>query len=153
MSKQESSSARDGEVPFRILPRVTDQNRHFWTGGEQGELRFLCCNVCGKLIHPPVRLCPDDLSTDVEPAAVSGRATIATYTINHQPWMPGPELPYVVAIVEIEEDPSVRLTTNVIDCAPEEVRVGMPVEVVFEKHPDGEDAVWIPLFRPQRTEA
>ena len=134
--------------PFRVLPRVTDQNRHFWTGGEHGELRFLRCRDCGKLIHPPVGICPGDHSTNVGPEAVSGRARVATYTVNHQPWMPGPELPYVVAIVEIEEDPTVRLTTNVVGCAPGDVYVGMPVEVVFEKQPDGDDAVWIPLFRP-----
>ncbi len=134
--------------PFRVLPRVTDQNRHFWEGGEHGELRFLRCRKCATIIHPPVGVCPRDHSTDVAPEAVSGRASVATYTINHQPWMPGPDLPYVVAIVEIEEDPTVRLTTNIVGCRPEEVFIGMSVEVVFEEQPDGEGAVWIPLFRP-----
>jgi len=146
-------SRSDSPPPFRVLPRFTDQNRHFWTGGEHGELRFLCCRRCGMIIHPPVRLCPKDHCTKVEPEAVSGRARVATYTVNHQPWMPGPELPYVVAIVEIEEDPAVRLTTNIVGCAPEEVHIGMPVEVVFEKHADGDDAVWIPLFQPAQGDA
>ena len=139
--------------PFRILPHVTDQNRHFWTGGEGGELRFLRCGDCGTYIHPPVGVCPKDHSKNVHPEAVSGRARVATYTVNHQAWMPGPELPYVVAIVEIEEDPTVRLTTNIVGCKPEEVKIGMAVEVTFEKHTDGEDAVWIPVFQPVGGEA
>jgi uncharacterized OB-fold protein len=77
---------------------------------------------------------------------VSGRATVATFTVNHQPWIPGFDPPYVVAMVEIEEQPSVRLTTNIVGCRPEEVRIGMPVQVLFEHHDD----VWIPLFEPAR---
>jgi uncharacterized OB-fold protein len=63
--------------------------------------------------------------------------------------MPGPELPYVVAIVEIEEDPSVRLTTNIVNIEPGDVRIGMPVRAVFEHHADDDEGdVWIPLFEP-----
>jgi uncharacterized OB-fold protein len=136
------------KVPFRILPRVTDRNRHFWTGGGHGELRFLRCRDCGTYVHPPAPLCPRDHSKRLEPEAVSGKATVATFTVNHQPWMPGPELPYVVAIVEIAEQPDVRLTTNIVHCAPGEVRIGMPVRVVFEHHPDAGGDVWLPLFEP-----
>lgn len=136
--------------PFRILPRITDLNRPFWTGGEHGELRFLRCGDCGTRLHPPVPVCHVDHSKNVHPEAVSGRATVATFTINHQMWMPGPELPYVVAIVEIEEDPTIRLTTNIVECEPGDVYIGMPVEVVFERQPDGDGAVWLPLFRPRR---
>jgi len=141
-------SAVDDEVPFRILPKVTDRNRFFWTGGAQGELRFLRCRSCGTWIHPPLPMCPACHSKDVVPEAVSGRGRLHTYTVNHQPWMPGPELPYVVAIVEIVEDRSVRLTTNLVRCPIDDVRIGMPVRVVFEHHDDGADGVWIPLFEP-----
>lgn len=134
--------------PFRILPLVTDANRHFWTGGEHGELRFLRCRACREYVHPPQPLCPRCYSRDLAPEAVSGRATVATFTVNHQAWMPGPELPYVVAIVEIVEQPSVRLTTNVVGCPPDDVRVDMPVRVVFEHHADPDGDVWIPLFEP-----
>jgi uncharacterized OB-fold protein len=140
-------------VPFRILPALNERNRHFWQGGECGELRFLACEDCGTLIHPPAPLCPRDHSKRLAPRAVSGRATVATFTINHQMWMPGPELPYVVAIVEIEEDPTVRLTTNVVGCAPADVHIGMPVRAVFEHHPDDRGDVWIPLFEPDRERA
>ena len=91
------------EQPFRLLPRITPENEHYWTGGAQGELRFLRCTGCGHYLHPPQPLCPECLSRDLEVAAVSGRAELHTYTVNHQPWIPGFPPPYVVAIVEIPE--------------------------------------------------
>src|SRR5689334_9344462 len=130
-------------TPFRILPRIDDRNRFFWTSGADGRLRFLRCQDCGYFVHPPTPVCPKCHSKDVAPEAVSGRATVATYTINHQPWMPGLEPPFVVAIVEIEEQPDVRLTTNIVNCAPEDVRSGMPVTVLFEHHPDEPDDVYL----------
>lgn len=141
------------ELPFRILPHVTDTNRHFWTSGEDGRLRFLCCEECGYFVHPPAPVCPRDLSKRLVARPVSGRATVATFTINHQAWMPGPELPYVVAIVEIDEQPSVRLTTNIVNCAPADVRIGMAVRVVFERRSDRNGDVWIPLFEPAELDA
>jgi uncharacterized OB-fold protein len=132
------------DKPFRVLPRVTSDNEHFWRGGEMGELRFLRCSSCGYLVHPPAPVCPLDLSRDLAPHTVSGRATVVTFTVNHQSWYPGLDPPYVVAIVEIEEQPDLRLMTNVVNCEVEKVRVGLPVRVTFEQHDD----VWIPLFEP-----
>jgi len=134
--------------PFRVLPRLDDTNREFWTGGAHGELRFWRCQDCGFYLHPPQPICPIDRSKRLAPEAVSGRARVASYTINHQPWMPGLELPYVVAIVEIVEQPSVRLTTNIVNCEPGAVRIGMPVRVVFEHHADPDGDVYLPLFEP-----
>jgi uncharacterized OB-fold protein len=133
-----------GDAPFRILPRVNDENRFFWTSGEDGRLRFLRCDQCGFFVHPPSPICPKCLCKRLTPTAVSGRATVATFTVNHQPWIPGYDPPYVVAIIEIEEQPSVRLMTNIFGCAPDDVRIGMPVQVAFEHHDD----VWLPLFEP-----
>ena len=132
------------DAPFRVLPRVTDQNRHFWTGGAVGKLQFLRCRPCGTWVHPPAPLCPACLSRDVVASAVSGRARVLTVTLNHQPWVPAPDHPYAIAIVEIEEQPGLRLMTNVVNCPPEAVTIGMPVRVVFERHDD----VYVPLFEP-----
>jgi uncharacterized OB-fold protein len=136
------------DPPFRILPKLTDWNRDFWTSGERGELRFWRCQDCGFYIHPPQPLCPQCHSKNMKTEAVSGKATVASYTINHQPWMPGPELPYVVAIVEMPEQAALRLTTNIVNCPPDQVTVGMPVRVTFEHHPDPDGDVYIPLFEP-----
>ncbi|MCZ6782395.1 MAG: OB-fold domain-containing protein [Proteobacteria bacterium] len=129
----------------RILPLVTPENEHFWRGGADGELRFLRCRACRTFVHPPAPVCPECLSFDLAPEAVSGRAELLTFTENHQPWIPGFDPPYLVAIVEIEEQKGLRLTTNLVNCATEDVRIGMPVRVVFE---DVGDGVHLPLFEP-----
>ncbi len=134
--------------PFRILPRVTPENEHFWRGGRDGELRFLRCGACGYWIHPPAPVCPVCLSRDVAPEAVSGFGTIHTFTINEQLWIPTFDPPYVVAIVELAEQEGLRLTTNVVGCAPDAVHVGMAVRVRFEHHDDNGYEVWLPLFEP-----
>lgn len=133
------------EPPFRILPALTPESEHFWTGGAHGELRMLRCRPCGTWIHPPAPLCPACLSRDRAVAALSGRARVVSYTVNHQAWIPRFPPPYVIAIVELPEQTGLRLTTNVVGCAPEDVRIGMPVRVVFER----QDAVYIPLFEPE----
>ena len=134
----------EADQPFRILPRITPENEHFWTGGAEDELRFKRCRSCGYYIHPPAPRCPTCLSKELEVAAVSGRATVLTYTVNHQPWIPGFPTPYVVAIVEIEEQPGLRLMTNLVNCPIDAVRIGMPVRVRFEAR----DGVYLPLFEP-----
>lgn len=134
------------EQPFRLLPRITPENEHYWTGGAHGELRFLRCGACGHYLHPPQPVCPECLSRDLEVAAVSGRAELLTYTVNHHPWIPGFPPPYVVAIVELAEQKGLRITTNVVNCEPDQVRIGMPVRVLFEERED----VWLPLFEPDR---
>ena len=131
-----------------VLPELTDRNRHFWQGGECDELVFLRCQDCGYYLHPPIPVCPHDQSKDVRPEAVSGRATLASYTINHHPWMPGFETPYVVAIVEFPEQTGLRLTTNLVNCPIEKIRIGMAVRVVFRHHEDERGDVWVPLFEP-----
>jgi uncharacterized protein len=130
--------------PFRVLPAVDDATRPFWTGGEHGELRILRCQACGLWLHPPGPVCPRCLSTDLAPEAASGRAVVHTYTINHQPWYPGLDPPYVVAIVALPEQEGLRLTTNIVGCPPGDVRIGLPVRVTFERYDD----VWLPMFEP-----
>ena len=130
--------------PFRILPRLTQENRFFWTSGADGRLRFLRCQTCRDYVHPPTPICPHCLTKTLAPEPLSGRATVASYTINVQPWIPGFDPPYVIAIVEMEEEPAVRLTTNIVGCAPDDVHIAMPVQVTFEQYDD----VWLPLFQP-----
>ena len=139
----------ENDPPFRVLPKLTETNRDFWTGGERGELRFWRCQEDGYYIHPPQPICPRCHSKHMRTEAVSGRATLASFTVNHQAWMPGPELPYIVAIIEIEEQPDVRVMTNLVNCRPEDAKIGMPVRVVFEHHGDPDGDVYIPLFEPE----
>jgi uncharacterized protein len=128
---------------FRLLPRLDDENRFFWTSGADGRLRFLRCQDCGEYVHPPGPVCPICLSRDMAPEPVSGRATLVASTCNVQQWIPGSD-PYLIGLVAIEEQESVRLTTNLVDVELEDVEDGMAMEVVFEHNDD----VYLPLFRP-----
>ena len=124
------------------MPRLDATNRDFWTGGEQGELRIYRCRDCAGFIHPPRPVCNHCLSDNVGPAVVSGRGKVATFTINHQPWMPGMEVPFVYARVELDDAPGVFLSTNIVGCPVGEVGIGDAVRVRFLQQED----VWIPLF-------
>jgi uncharacterized OB-fold protein len=128
-------------------PQVNDDNRAFWTGGADGVLFIVRCNACGYWIHPPSPRCPQCLSEDVEPTPVSGRARVYTFTINERHWVPGLEVPYVIAIVELEEQEGLRLMTNIVGCPPGEVAIDMPVQVQFQER--GEE-VFVPMFAPQQ---
>jgi uncharacterized OB-fold protein len=136
------------EIPeLRILPEVTKRNEHFWHGGEHGELRILRCQACGYWLHPPSPVCPRCHSKDLAPEVASGRATVHTFTINHQPWYPGLRVPFVLAVVDLPEQDGLRLTTNIVGCPPEDVRIGMPVTVTFQHYDD----VWLPFFTPEAS--
>lgn len=133
------------DKPFRLLPAVGPDNAHFWQGGAEGELRFLRCTACGTYVHPPAPVCSACLGREFAVEAVSGRARVHTFTVNHHPWVPGFDPPYVVAIVDIEEQEGLRLTTNLVGIEPDAVRIGMAVKVCFEEREDG---IFIPLFEP-----
>jgi uncharacterized OB-fold protein len=133
-------------TPMRQLPALEMGSRFFWESGADGVLRILRC-TCGRFQHPPLPRCPVCGSTNLEPARVSGRGKVATFTLNYQPWRPGLTLPYVFAAVELEEQSELYVFTNIIDCPPEAVQIGMSVEVVFEHHAD----VYLPLFHPRVT--
>lgn len=128
----------------RILPDPTWESREFWVGGEDGALLIHRCRSCGRYFHPPAPACFRCRSMDVGPEPVSGHARVAAFSINVHQWLPGFTPPYVVAIVELDEEPDVRLTTNIVDCDVDSVHIGMAVTVMFERWDD----VWIPVFGP-----
>ncbi len=134
----------NGAAPFRVLPSYTEDEAAFWHGGEHGELRIQHCNDCKRWNHPAVPICPHCLSRNVAAKPVSGRGTVYSYTINVQPWNPTFAHPYVIAVIELEEQADLRIVSNVYDCAVTDVQIGMPVTVFFEHWDD----VWLPLFRP-----
>lgn len=127
----------------RAMPAITEMNAHFWKGGADGQLHLLRCGACQYWIHPYAARCPACRSDKIAPEPVSGRATVAGFSVNHQMWQPDVPVPYVVAIVELEERADLRLMTNLPRIPIEEVRIGLPVKVYFEPQHDG---VFVPLF-------
>ena len=139
------------EASGRVLPELTELTEFFWKSGEDGKLRFQRCSGCGELRHPPSAVCPYCRSQEWSAAEVSGRGVVAGFTLNEQLWIPSFPPPYLIAIVAIEEDDRIRLTTNLVNVAPDDVFVGMKVRVTFECHPDPDGDVYIPLFEPDES--
>ncbi|MDB5715696.1 MAG: DNA-binding protein [Sphingomonadales bacterium] len=129
-------------APIRILPELTPENTPFWTGGERGELMIVHCDACDHAIHPPEVICPVCLSRSVTPRAASGTGIIHSYTVNHQPWLPNLPVPYILAVVDLDNEPGVRLTAELLDVQPDSVGIGQKVKVAFLPVED----VWIPQF-------
>ncbi|QUT06767.1 Zn-ribbon domain-containing OB-fold protein [Sphingobium phenoxybenzoativorans] len=127
------------------LPVLTPETEAFWTGGREGKLMIMRCAQCTRRHHPPSPVCPHCYSERVAPEAVSGRAKIASFTVNHQKWLPDMKVPFVIAIVELDEQPDIRITTNIVNAPPETINIGQSVQVLFEQHDD----VWLPLFQPE----
>ena len=127
------------------VPGIDDVNRPYWEAAKRHELIIQKCRECGHYRYPPGIICPHCVSDDLEWAKVSGRGTIFTWTVFHKVYHPGftGEVPYAVVAVELEEGP--RVTSNLVDCALENITIGMPVEVVFE---DITQELSLPKFRP-----
>lgn len=127
----------------RKLPALEPDSAFFWLSGEDGKLRIQRCADCRKWQHPPFPRCTSCGSEAVGPEVVSGKARVAAYTINYEPWVPGLEVPFVFASVELEEQAELYVFTNIL--APvESVKIGMPVSVSVQQQED----VWLPMFSP-----
>ena len=132
-------------MTFQPLPAINEGNAAFWGAGANGSLQINRCRDCRTWYHPPAPVCPECVSINVGAERGDGRAVLAAYTVNHQPWAPEMEVPFVLAIVELVEQAPVRLMTRLVDCLPDDVHIGMPVIVHFQQV---EVDVWLPLFRP-----
>jgi uncharacterized OB-fold protein len=129
------------------LPAVTEDGAPYWEGCRQGQLRVQRCTACGTFRFPPSVLCAGCLGESHEWVALSGRGIVYSFIIVHRPQHPAffADAPYNVVIVELEE--GVRLHSSVVECANEELRIGLPVEVMFDKV---DDEVTLPRFRKRR---
>jgi uncharacterized protein len=127
------------------LPRVDEESRGWWEALARHELYVQRCRDCGTLRLPPRALCTKCLSGAVEWQRATGRGTVYSFTVTHQNQAPGfrESLPYVLAIVELAEGP--RIMTNVVECPVDQVRIGMPVEVVYD---DVTPEMTLAKFRP-----
>jgi uncharacterized OB-fold protein len=122
----------DARAYRKPLPRIDEESRGFWEALARHELYVQRCRACGTTRYYPRAVCPQCLSSDTAWVRCSGRGRVYSFTVTHQNQAPGfrDELPYVLAIVELDE--GVRMMTNIVDTTPEQVRIGMEVEVVFD---------------------
>ncbi len=131
------------------IPSPTAATKAFWSGCADRKLFFRKCTQCAKF-HAPTRYACSCGSTDLSWTEMSGSGTVFSYTIVHR--APDPafknDLPYVIAIIEMDEGG--RLMSNVIDCDPNSVVIGMSVQAVFEIVSEG---IGVPKFRPQTVKA
>ncbi len=127
------------------LPAINEDAQLYWDGCRANELRAQRCSGCGHLRWPPSVLCPECLAEGGEWVKLSGRGKIYSFIVIHRPQHPAffADAPYNVAIVQLAEGP--RLHANILDCPIQELRVDLPVEVVFEKV---NDEVTLPKFKP-----
>ena len=132
----------------RALPGIDDENAYFWRSGGSGRLQIMRCGNCRLWLHPPGPVCRRCRSRALAPEPVSGHASVSRFTVNHQQWRPDLDVPFVIASVELDEQPGLFVTTNIVDCEPGDVHRGMRVTVRFEPMDD----VWLPLFTPDVKE-
>ncbi len=136
-------------APQRPLPEPNKFTRFYWEAAKRHRLAILRCLDCGTFIHPPKPSCRACRGQNLAPHEVSGRGRVYTFTKTHYVYHPAfaQQAPYVVALVELEEDPGVRIVSNIVECPADQVSIGMLVEVVFD---DLTPEVTLPQFRPRR---
>jgi len=129
------------------LPVIQPYSQGFWDGTKQHKLMVQHCNDCGANIFYPRRDCPECWSQNLAWIEASGRATVYTYSVTLEgvEEMFREDLPIILAWIDLPE--GVRMHTNLVDCDPEEVEIGMEVEVVFR---DVTEEITLPYFRPVR---
>ncbi|NUS93680.1 MAG: hypothetical protein HOQ36_14955 [Nocardia sp.] len=135
-------------TPAKPLPLADDITAPYWAAAREHRLSVQFCRGCDHFVHLPAAFCPRCTSTDLIWRDVSGHATLYSYTVMHDAPAPGfaDSLPYLVGIAELDEQPGLLITADLLEVAPEAVRLGMPLEVTFEEL--APDSV-VPQFRPR----
>ena len=129
------------------MPAANAETAGWWDAAAAHRLVVQRCTACGRLRHPPGPVCPACRSSGSEWKAVAGTGTVYTFSIVRQAFISSLQdrLPYVVAVVELDGAPGIRIVSNVVDVDAEEVSVGMAVDVVWE---DMGPELALPRFRP-----
>lgn len=137
-------------VYTKPLPRINSDNRPFWEGCREHVLKIQKCLNCGFLRWPPAFLCPRCHSLENQWVACRGKGVVYTFAVYHTTFYSGfeGELPYVVAIVELDEGPN--MMTNIIGCDTSEVHCGMKVEVTWI---EAAEEITIPVFSPSAVKS
>lgn len=149
MATETTPAAAPASTPAgmeRPRPLPIPVTRPFWDALARGEVLLQHCAACGTWVYYPRIRCPHCLSDDLPWERVRGTGTVYTFTIGRQPTHPAfaDDVPQLIAVVELDEGP--RLTTTLVEVAPEDIVVGMAVEPVFDA---GDDGITLLRFRPK----
>ncbi len=127
------------------LPTISGETKPYWDSARRGQLMIQKCDSCAEYQFYPRGICANCWSNDIKWHQASGKGTVWTFTVTYQNRTPGfaEDVPYVLALVELEE--GVRMFTNIVECEPRHVKIGMAVEVTFVQ---ANDQISIPYFKP-----
>ncbi len=128
-------------------PAADAETLQWWQAAAEHRLVVQRCDRCSHLRLPPAPVCPKCRAFESDWQELSGRGELYTYTVIHRPVAPDQDLPFIVAVIELEGADGVRMISNLVDVDPETLEVGLRVEVVWEDM--GPDLA-IPRFRPVR---
>jgi uncharacterized OB-fold protein len=133
--------------PVLTSPLADERTQPFWDAANKEQLVAPRCAVCGKFRMPPTRFCANCLSMDLEYPPLPGTGTVFTFIIVRHPLNPNAShyVPYVPAAIDADGAPGMRFISNVVECEPEDVKIGMRVKVVWN-HVN--DALTIPFWAP-----
>lgn len=140
----ESKNTKSESEPSKPVPTPNPETQPFWEQCAQRKLSVQECAACGHKQHYPRLLCTACSSTKVAQIAVSGKGSIASFTVNRVPVSSAfsQDVPYAVALVELEEGPTMMANITTDDLAA--LHIGMAVEVHFEERGD----ITLPQFKP-----
>lgn len=126
-------------------PPISELTEPFWEATREHRLLLQWCNGCDTAVYYPRELCPSCLYADLGWREAAGLGQVYSYNVMHRPGTPfmADRVPYVIALVDLEE--GARIVTNVVNCDPADVQVGMAVRVTWEGLPDGRS---LPVFEP-----
>lgn len=118
------------------IPLKTQDNRPYWDAADQHELVIQTCESCTEAIHPPGPSCPHCGSEDVgwQKLGSDIEGTVYSYIVSYRPFLPGfqNDIPHIIAQVELAQNPKVKIIGNILKCEPEDIKIGMPVKMIWE---------------------
>lgn len=128
---------------MRPAPAISRDTAFFWEGLKQGELRIQKCQQCKKLHHPPLTRCSNCGAYDLGHQVSTGAATLYSFVEPYHPVVPFMRHPYIVGLVELDE--GTRLISNIINCPPSKLTIGMKLKLCIEKM---DENMSLPMFTP-----
>lgn len=142
-----SQKASSGPMKInRVAPIENYDNEHYWEGLRQGKLLIQRCTSCNTLRHPPQPMCESCQSIEWDTVESKGKGKVYTYTVMHYPEIPPFDYPNAIVLVDLNE--GVRLVSQLEGCKPDEITIGMPVEMEIKEVQEG---MSLPIFRPAQS--